>query len=158
MWDLVSDCLSQKNSHTYSHIWGLSLKLKSQLSIRVFTPQKWGLGNLWRVSLNPSVLSDLILDFMNVFQHLLFKLVLKLSWKSFLFSMSVDLSFINLNDVFLPFQTIVDSEGVGWPSMLEGEGDRMNGRVNNLEFSNRSIRSSSANFEQLSITLQCSTE
>jgi hypothetical protein len=50
---------------------------------------------------------------MNVFQHLLFKLVLKLSWKSFLFSMSVDLSFINLNDVFLPFQTIVDSEGVG---------------------------------------------
>jgi len=42
--------------------------------------------------------------------------------------------------------------------MLEGEGDRMNGRVNNLGFSNRSIRSSSANFEQLSITLQCSTE
>jgi hypothetical protein len=72
--------------------------------------------------------------------------------------MSVDLSFIDLNDLFHPFQTIVNSEGVGGSSMLEGEGDRMNGRVNNLGFSNRSIRSSSANSEQLSITLQCSTE
>ena len=35
--------------------------------------------------------------------------------------MSVDFSFIHLNDVFHSFQTIVESEGLGGSSMLVGE-------------------------------------
>jgi hypothetical protein len=37
--------------------------------------------------------------------------------------MSIDLTFIYLNNLFHPFQTIVESEGLGGSSMLEGEGE-----------------------------------
>jgi hypothetical protein len=60
---------------------------------------------------------------MNVFQHLLFKLILKFCGKSLLLSMSVNFSLIHLDDVFHPFQTIVDSDGLGGSSMLEDEGE-----------------------------------
>ena len=60
---------------------------------------------------------------MNVFQHFLFKLILIFGGKTFLLSMSVHLTLIHLNDVFHSFQTIVDSEGVGGSSVLEGEGE-----------------------------------
>ena len=37
--------------------------------------------------------------------------------------MSVHLTLIHLNDVFHSFQTIMNSEGLGGSSMLEGEGE-----------------------------------
>ena len=53
------------------------------------------------VSLFPTILlSQILLEIMNMFQHLLFKLELVFGGKTFLLSMSVDLSLIYLNDIF----------------------------------------------------------
>ena len=53
-----------------------------------------------------------------MFQYFLFKLVLELFGKSFFLSVTIDLSLVNLDDVFHSFQTIVKSQGLGGSSML----------------------------------------
>ena len=45
------------------------------------------------------------------------------SGQTFLFSMSVDLSFKYLNDVLHSFKTMMNSEGLEGFSVLESEGD-----------------------------------
>jgi hypothetical protein len=63
---------------------------------------------------------------MNLFQHLLFKLILELFGKSFFLSVTINLSLANLFDVFHSFQTIVDSEGLGGFTMLASEEEGVN--------------------------------
>ena len=60
---------------------------------------------------------------MDIFQHLLFKLVLELFGKSFFLSVTINLSLVNLDDVLHSFQTIVDSDCLGGSSMLVSEED-----------------------------------
>ena len=78
--------------------------------------------NLLRLFLNPSNISKFVSNFINVVEHIFFKLIPIFCRNSFIFFMTVDLSFIHSNDVFHSFETIVDSEGLGGSSILEGEG------------------------------------
>ena len=72
-------------------------------------------------SLPLSLLSQIILEIMNVFQYFLFKLVLVLGGQTFLLYVSINLFLVNLNDVFHSLQTIVKSECLGGSSMLVSE-------------------------------------
>ena len=61
-----------------------------------------------------------------IIQHFLFKLILELFGMSFFLSVTINLSLVNLFDVFHSFQTIVDSEGLGVFTMLASEEEGVN--------------------------------
>ena len=58
---------------------------------------------------------------MNVFQHLLFKFILILCGQSLSSSVTVDLPFVNLDDLFHSLPPIMDPQGMEGPAMLDGE-------------------------------------
>ena len=93
-----------------------SLKLNSQLSIRLFTSQKRCLKNFRRLFLRPSLFTQFLFEFVNVFQHLLFKFILILGRQALSFSVTVDLPFLHLDDVFHSFLPIMDPQGMEGPA------------------------------------------
>ena len=60
-------------------------------------------------------------EFVNVVQHLLFKFILILGRQVLSFSVTVDLSFVNLDDVFHSLNPIMNPKGMEGPAMLDGE-------------------------------------
>ena len=58
---------------------------------------------------------------MNVFQHLLFKFILILGGQALSFSVTVDLSLVNLDDVFHSLNPIMNPQSMEGPAMLDGE-------------------------------------
>jgi len=71
--------------------------------------------------LRPSLFTQFLFEFVNVIQHLLFKFILILGRQALSFSMTVDLSFINLDDLFHPLNPIMNPQGMEGPAMLDGE-------------------------------------
>ena len=63
---------------------------------------------------------------MNVFQHLLFKFILILDRQVLSFSVTVELSFVNLDDVFHSLHPEMDPQGMEGPAMLDGEEKAVN--------------------------------
>ena len=58
---------------------------------------------------------------MNVFQHLLFKFILIIDRQVLSLSVTVDLSFMHLDDVFHSLNPIMNPQGMEGPAMLDGE-------------------------------------
>ena len=71
--------------------------------------------------MRPSLFTQFLFEFVNVFQHLLFKFILILGRQSLSFSVTVDLPFVNLDNVFHSLHPEMDPQGMEGPAMLDGK-------------------------------------
>ena len=71
--------------------------------------------------MRPSLFTQFLFEFVYVFQHLLFKFILILGGQALSFSVTVDLPFVNLDDVLHSLNPIMNPQGMEGSAMLDGE-------------------------------------